>query len=261
MFFKNNKGSKLSLSLLACMSAETTLAASQPASSPIHLKEAFSRFSPYVVTLSAGPVWTSSGETQTFYLQPMTQKTYAADSNSTVLADGELFLGVQRPINAKLDGQLGLAVATTSNANLSGNIWDDALPQFNNFNYAYNVQHTHIAVKGKLIQDMGHACKPYVSGSLGVGFNQARHFTSIPTLFEATPTPNFQSNTTTALTYTVGIGVQRAINQHWQAGMGYEFADWGQSQLARAAGQTMGQGLSLNHLYTNGLQFSLSYLS
>ena len=64
----------------------------------------------------------------------MTQKTYAADNNSTVLADGELFLGVQRPINAKLDGQLGLAVATTSNANLSGSIWDDALPQFNNFN-------------------------------------------------------------------------------------------------------------------------------
>ena len=203
------------LSLLSCLSAEATLAASQPASSLTHLKETLSRLSPYVLTLSAGPAWTSGGETQTFYLQPMTQKTYAADNNSTVLADGELFLGIHRSMNAKLDGQLGFAVATTSNANLSGSIWDDALPQFNNFNYTYNVQHTHIAVKGKLIKDMGHACKPYVSGSLGVGFNQARHFTSIPTLFEATPTPNFQSNTTTAFTYTVGIGVQRAINQHW----------------------------------------------
>ena len=171
------------------------------------------------------------------------------------------FLGVQRSINGKLDGQLGLSVATTSNANLSGSIWDDALPQFNNFNYTYNIQHTHIAVKGKLLKDIGYAFKPYVSGSLGVGFNQAHNFTSIPTLFEATPTPNFQSNTTTAFTYTVGIGVQRAINQHWQAGIGYEFADWGQSQLARASGQSMGQGLSLNHLYTNGLEFSLSYFS
>ena len=261
MFFKNNREGKLIVSLLAWMSAEAPLAASQPANNLIHLKETLSRFSPYVVTLSVGPAWASGGETQTFYLQPMTQKTYAADNNSTVLADGELFLGVQRPITTKLDGQLGLAVATTSNANLSGSIWDDALPQFNNFNYAYNVQHTHIAVKGKLIQDMEYACKPYVSGSLGVGFNQARNFTSTPTLFQATPMLNFQSNTTTAFTYTVGIGVQRAINQHWQAGIGYEFADWGQSHLARASGQTMGQGLSLSHLYTNGLQFSLSHLS
>ena len=66
MFFKNNRGSKLMFSLLSCISAEATLAAS----SLTHLKETLSRLSPYVVTLSAGPVWTSSGETQTFYLQP-----------------------------------------------------------------------------------------------------------------------------------------------------------------------------------------------
>lgn len=214
-----------------------------------------------VATLSLGPVWENNGNTQTFYLAPNIEKTYAANHASHALVDGDIFLGIQKPIREKLDGQIGLAVATTSNANLSGSIWDDALPQFNNFNYTYNVQHTHIAVKGKLIKDMGHAFKPYVVGSLGVGFNQARNFTSTPTLFEAVSTPNFQSNTTTAFTYTVGIGVQRAINQHWQAGIGYEFVDWGQSQLARASGQTMGQGLSLNHLYTNGLQFSLSYLS
>ncbi len=101
--------------------------------------------------------------------------------------------------------------------------------------------------------------KPYVSGSLGVGFNQAYHFNITPTIFAAVPAPNFTSNTTVAFTYTLGIGLQRAINAHWKVSAGYEFADWGKSQLGTALGQTLGAGLSLNHLYTNGIQFSLSY--
>ena len=71
--------------------------------------------------------------------------------------------------------------------------------------------------------------------------------------------PNFTSNTTTAFTYTLGAGVQRHLNQHLQAGVGYEFADWGRSQLSRASGQTLNTGLSLSHLYTNGFLFNLTY--
>jgi len=67
--------------------------------------------------------------------------------------------------------------------------------------------------------------------------------------------PNFASNTTTAFTYTLGVGVERHLNQHWQVGMGYEFADWGHSKLDRAAGQTMGTGLSINHLYNEWTPF------
>lgn len=42
-------------------------------------------------------------------------------------------------------------------------------------------------------------------------------------------------------------------------GIGYEFADWGRSQLNRAPGQTLNSGLSLSHLYTNGFLFNLTY--
>ena len=72
---------------------------------------------------------------------------------------------------------------------------------------------------------------------------------------------NFASNTTTAFTYTLGAGVQRYLNPHWQAGIGYEFADWGRSQLNRALGQTLNSGLSLSHLYTNGFLLNLTYLA
>jgi len=215
--------------------------------------------SSWVASLSLGPVWENAGDTQSFYLAPNIEKTYAANHSSHALVDGEIFLGIQRPLREKLEGQIGIAVAVTSNASLSGNIWDDTDPLFNNYTYNYQVRHTHLALKGKLLADSGYIVTPWVSGSLGVGFNQVHDFSNTPTISQAVVMPNFTSNTTTAFTYTLGVGVERNLNQHWQAGLGYEFADWGNSQLGRASGQALNTGLSLSHLYTNGFLFNLTY--
>ena len=172
---------------------------------------------------------------------------------------GEIFLGIQKPLHEKLGGQIGFAVVTTGNTSLSGHVWDDTEPAFNNYTYNYQIRHTHLALKGKLLADRGYIVTPWVSGSLGVGFNQSHGFSNTPTISEAVAMSNFASNTTTAFTYTVGAGVQRHLNQHWQAGVGYEFSDWGRSQLSRASGQTLNTGLSLSHLYTNGFLFNLTY--
>lgn len=102
---------------------------------------------------------------------------------------GEVFLGLQKALTQTLQGQLGLAVGFTSNASLSGVIWDDADPQFNNYTYRYKIQHTHVAVKGKLLSDAGYWLIPWISGSLGVGFNDTHGFHNTPTLFEALPNP------------------------------------------------------------------------
>ena len=59
----------------------------------------------------------------------------------------------------------------------------------------------------------------------------------------------------------MGAGVQKALNNHWQVGVGYEFADWGKSTLGRSLGQTLNTGLSLNYFYTNGVLFNLTYLA
>jgi opacity protein-like surface antigen len=215
----------------------------------------------WVGTLSAGPVWQGSGNTQTLYLTQDIEKTYTADKSTNTLFDGEVFLGLQKALSQTFYAQLGLAVAATSNAALSGAIWDDASPEFNNFTYNYKIQHTHVAGKGKILADAGYWFIPWVSASLGVGFNDAHGFQSTPTIFEALPTPDFTSHTQTAFTYTLGAGVQKALNAHWQVGVGYEFADWGKSSLGSAAEQTQGSGPALNHLYTNGLMFNLTYLA
>lgn len=215
----------------------------------------------WVGSFSAGPVWERAGNTQTFYLTPDIEKTYVAHKSSNALFDGEVFLGAQKTLTQTLQGQLGLAVGFTSNAGLGGVIWDDADPLFDNFTYNYKIQHTHVAVKGKLLADAGFWLIPWVSGSLGIGFNDAHGFHSTPTIFEALPTPDFSSHTQTALTYAVGAGVQKALNTHWQVGVGYEFADWGKSRLGRAPEQTQNSGLALNHLYTNGVLFNLTYIA
>ena len=215
--------------------------------------------SSFVTTLSLGVAYERAGETQTFYLQPEVQKTYATENSGYALGDGELFVGLLKEFNDCVQGQFGVAVAAASNAQLKGNIWEDGDPAFNNYNYSYTVSHIHVALKGKLVGDFSLPVLFYTSLSLGIGSNAAQSFKIVPKIYEEIPAPLFEKNRHTSFTYTLGAGLQRAISEHWQAGVGYEFADWGRNQLDAAEGQTMGTGLGAAHLFTNGLLFSLSY--
>lgn len=215
----------------------------------------------WVGSVAAGPIWARGGETQTLYLTPEIEKTYAARKSTNAIASGELFVGIQKSLTSQWLGQLGLAAATTGNTKIQGVIWDDADPQFDNYSYQYKVRNTLVALKGKLLFDNGHWVMPWVSASLGVGFNRAHDFTNTPLIFEALPNNNFTNHTKTAFTYKLGAGVQKSISEHWQLGVGYEFADWGKSELSRSMGQTMNSGLALNHLYTNGVLLNLTYLA
>jgi opacity protein-like surface antigen len=241
---------------LLVISSKTALASGQSS-----LPAPSNMFTPNVVAFSAGPAWEHAGSTQTFYLNPGIEKTYAANNATHALADVEIFVGKQWRLHQHVLSQLGLAFASTSNAQLSGNIWDDADPAFNNYTYRYKIQHTHLAAKGKLIGDWGYIVSPWISASLGVGFNRANSYVSVPTIFEAVPMPGFESQTQVAFTYTIGAGIQTRLTQNWLIGIGYEFADWGSSQLDRAQGQTEGNGLALNHLYTNSIMLNLTNIS
>ena len=215
----------------------------------------------WVGSIAAGPIWARGGETQTFYLVPDIEKTYASRKSTNALASGELFVGIQKTGSSQWLGQLGLAAAITGNAKFQGVIWDDADSQFDNHSYQYKVRNTRVAVKGKLLLDKGYWLMPWVSASLGVGFNRAHEYSNAPLIFEALPNPNFVDHTKTTFTYTLGAGVQKALSAHWQVGVGYEFADWGKSELGRAPGQTMHTGLATNNLYTNGVLFNFTYVA
>ncbi len=168
---------------------------------------------------------------------------------------------MQGPISSSWLGQLGIALATTTSTKLRGDIWEDADPDFNNFSYKYKINHTYLALKGKAIAAAVHLVQPYVSASIGVGFNNPFGFQITPKIEEEVPAPPFASHTTTALSYTVGTGIQKCFDRHWSAGFGYEFANWGKNNLGRAPGQTLNTGLALKSFYTNTVLVNLTYVS
>lgn len=218
-----------------------------------------------VIGLSGGPTWSSGNETQTLDLQPDITKTYTADNSNSVFQNLEFFVAKQKPLNTTLMGQplisqLGLSIAEAGNAKLRGDIWEDADPNFDNFTYNYKVNHAHLAIKGRLISHTNFIFDPYISGSMGVGFNHAYNFTITPKISEEVAAPPFNSNTNTTFSYTLGIGLQKSLSKQIQIALGYEFADWGKVSLSPAAGQTTSSGLTLNHLYAQSLQFSLFYI-
>lgn len=211
------------------------------------------------ITLSGGPAWTTNGRSQIINLEDDLVKAYAAQKKKSTLGTGEVFFGLQKEFNPYLIYQLGLAIAGSSYVKLAGSIWDEANPLFDNFFYNYKVKQTRITAKGKLLADIHYWAQPYVSGSLGLGFNQSYGFNTLPKTVEQLTPPGFNGHTRTNFTYTLGTGLQRAINSRWSVGLGYEFADWGKSNLASTIAQQIGGGLKLKHLYTHELQFSLSF--
>lgn len=217
--------------------------------------------SSFVGSLSIGPAFASGGKTQTLTLAPQVEKTYIANKPANTLANLEILLGIQQPVSQNLQGQIGLDFAVASSAKLSGNIWDDASPLFNNYTYQYQLNHTQLGLKGRLTVDRGSSFMPWVSLMVGVAFNQASNFTNTPLIFEALPSSNFSQQTATSLTYGFGIGVQRALAKHWQAGVGYEWVDWGKSQLGGISGSATNQSISISHFYTNAVMFNITFLA
>jgi len=213
-----------------------------------------------IIAISGGPAWYHAGQTQTIALQPNFANTYSAITPRHVLATGELFLGLQRSLSQIGMAQLGLALAGSTAAQAQGDIWETADPAFDNFTYQYRITNAHVGIKTKWLFDHWRTLLfPYVSASLGVAVNQASRFAMTPLIFEALPVAGFQNHQETALTYTLGVGVHKIFDAHWQLGIGYEFEDWGRSSLGPAPGQTNSSGLSLNHLETQQLQFTINY--
>ncbi|MBV9575104.1 MAG: outer membrane beta-barrel protein [Gammaproteobacteria bacterium] len=216
---------------------------------------------PWIMSISGGLAWQLHSDSQTQNLTPEVTKTYHVNHSDETLVNGELFIGLQQALPHNWQGQWGLALSTTENATEKGMIWDDADPSFANYYYRYKISHSFLGLKGVLLMDVGYWLTPWISASAGVGFNHAYEYTNTPILAEAVVNPNFNSSSNRAFSYTVGIGVQKNLSEHWQAGIGYQFADWGKSELGMAPGQTIGSGLAQDHLYTSGFLINVTYVA
>lgn len=213
-------------------------------------------------TLSAGPGWSNNIAQQTFFLEPGVEKTYTTAEANRVLMQGEVFIGkqFQAPYHAILEG--GLSLGGSSTQGFSGQIWEDANPVFNNYNYDFSLTHSYLAVSGKIYTDaLRWKFEPYFRASLGVAWNRLTHFGSSPLISEEVTAPAFACNTTSSFTYIVGVGLQKAINLNWRAGVEYTFSDWGSGEFAVPSGQNLSNVFSFSGLNVNSLMFNITYLA
>ena len=229
---------------------------------------------PFIATLSFGPGWSRPGESQTLTLQPQVQKSYVPHKTSNAIrfvstakgtdtiATGELFLGLYGPVNSVIEGQIGLDFGMSTQARLGGTIYEDANPAFNNYSYSYQVRNSRFGLKLKALYDTGfYDVLAYLSGSAAAARNHASSFAITPLLGSEVPAPLFSDHTTTSFSYTIGLGIEALVDPNWRVGIGYQFANWGQSQLTRAPGQTVGNGLHVANFRVQELMVSLSYVA
>ena len=214
---------------------------------------------PLVATLSAGPTWQSNQHNKTINLLPGITKTYTVDKSAINRTNNQLFLGINKPLTSQLQSHLGLEIAL-SQTKITGEIWDEANPAFNNYDYYYLINHSHLNIKGKLLANFNWPVQPWISAGMGLGFNRSSEFNNTPSIFGAVTMPNFSSKTVTAFTYNLGLGAQYILNKNWQVGMSYEFADWGKSKLGSIDGIAINQSLSRAHNYSNSFLLNITYL-
>lgn len=251
---------KLIQTKLACCLALATFGVSAYAGSMGNLTEPLTAGDLRVVTLSLGASWAQSNSL-TELLAPEVINTYTANHNDDPFIIGEIFAGMQRELSPGWFGQLGVAVAGGGNADMSGDIWANAQPEFDNYTYKYSVNRVFVGLKGKVLTDLGYmGVQPYLSGSIGLGFNHAYGYSNTPKIPEEVTNPMFGSHVTPAFSYSVGAGVQKAFTPNWSLGVGYEFSDWGRSSLASVPGATRSNNLVQDHLYNNAVLVGLTYL-
>lgn len=218
------------------------------------------------ITVSGGPVWYAGGEIahQSLALTPGNFYIYSPDKPTDILGYGEVFFALNKPVSPLLAGELGIALGYSGNAGVRGTFITNG-PGTNLNNYLYKIKNYRVGMKGKLLGEYGFWVKPYLSATLGVGFNDAYSYFSNPLVAGQTTPPPFADNTTIAFTYAAGIGLEAMVSPQWRIGVGYEFGDWGKSELGAIATPIQGitplnQGLKLDNFYTHTALASISYI-
>ncbi|KTD24633.1 outer membrane protein [Legionella maceachernii] len=261
---------KLPMVLLGFALARDALAGGMYSRSPYDDRTGW----PFVATLSVGPAWSRPGESQVLTLQPNVNKAYiplptsrtiklvTTAQGTNTLFTGEIFLGLYGQINSVVTSQIGLAFGASSQVRTKGNVFEDSDIEFGNFTYSYGIRNVRGALKAKFLYDPNYYdLLPYISGSAGIGYNHSSGFTINTRLFQEIPAPSFSDESKSAFSYTLGAGLETYVDDNWHVGLGYEFADWGRSNLGPAIGQTLGTGPHINSLRTHELQISISYVS
>ena len=218
-------------------------------------------FSHPVMAITGGPGWVNPGDKQNLYLDYDFNNGYRSQQNNQPVGFLEAYIALQHQLDEKNTNQFGVAFSGAWMAKRTGQVWQYNNPEFYNYDYTYNLRQLRLALRDKLIFDQGlfnQKLMPYITGSVGIGFNKAYSYTETPLDTSIVSSPSFSNRTVNAFTYSVGGGVQTAPWNNLIFAVGYEFMDWGRSSLGMASGQILPGAPGMSHLYMNSLLFSVT---
>jgi opacity protein-like surface antigen len=98
------------------------------------------------------------------------------------------------------------------------------------FEYHFKVRTYQFLWENKLLTEWKERYHPYISVGLGAAINRAENYTTDPQAFY-TFTPEYENNTETSFSYSIGAGVDYDVTEHFRVGLGYRITDLGKVGL------------------------------
>ena len=146
--------------------------------------------------------------------------------------------------------------------NITGNIAQYSLPEFENYAYSWSVAINTLTAFLKV--DLVEYAKtlPYLEGGLGVSFNQAQNYLETP--YPGVPpriSPNYGPSSHASFAYHFGAGLDFKVFDSCTASLGYEYQNLGKVNSGTGQGINWGaQRLALGNYQANTLLVRLSYI-
>jgi len=219
----------------------------------------FATFRP-VVALSSGLAITNVYSSTVIDFAPF-QNSYIGRNHYNTQFDSGLFMGVETAFSCNFTTQIGLEYFVNSSFKESGSVYQFTDPLFNNLAYRYKIQSRRISLAAKISRAFRQIWHPYISASMGSASNKAFHYTEYPVTSADVPMAQpFDNHTTSAFTYSIGIGADVDVAEHWRLGAGYRFVDLGKACLGVSPLQSSTETICSTHMNANEILVQISYL-
>jgi len=135
------------------------------------------------------------------------------------------------------------------------------------YRYAYAIQTQQVLGGIKLLTAAHARLHPYGEAGIGIAFNRTSAYSaSTSETGSMNVTPNFSNQSTTKLSYILGLGLDTQLNTHIRCGLGYRYSYFGTASLGNGwvlAGDSdvpVSFKVSTSGLYANQLLARITYI-
>jgi len=220
---------------------------------------------PFVAVSGGSASVTQMGSAQSFPIVDPTSDeyfVYTPESGSQTKGLFEVFLGGEFNVLSGWLVQGGAAYAQAGRYNTHGILTQGVDTQSaDQYTYQFNTVVHQVLAQVKVMKHGNHKFYPYVLLGLGASFQDTSSFsTSVPSFLSFTRA--YADNTIGSFSYQVGVGIDFDLAKHVRLGVGYRFADFGETSLGSASiNNTPVSGrLGQSHIYANEAIAQLTYV-